>query len=322
MILGPVSRTGVLSGGCVEQAIKEAGQVLEPGEAMLLWYDAADEDDLVFGYRSGCGGKVLILLEYVQPESIQPLFRTLQNLLVERSDADFFTIVRSSGDSIRSIERMLFSDGFLLDSVNADSVSIETVLHCEHDLRSSKRRSYVLGEDGYLLHEHHDPVPRVLVCGYNHGSAALEPLFKQLAWEYRYIDHRPALKKQFRNLQLADRDGYFDQQEFDSYTAVVTATHQIDIDQTIFGQLSAKPFFYFGMLGSRKRVEQFFEMLTPQQRKAWQDNRSRIFAPVGLDIHAETPEEIALSIVSEIQAVLKNRSGGPLSYSNRPIHNH
>jgi xanthine/CO dehydrogenase XdhC/CoxF family maturation factor len=159
------------------------------------------------------------------------------------------------------------------------------------------------------------------MCGFSPVAAAIRQLAKQLDWEQVILDHRNSIASKWEFVHIADSDNFLEGIELDDRTAVLAMTHQLDFDLQIFKSIADKPFFYFGLLGSRKRVELFERMLNPYVRKFKQENLGRIFLPAGLDIHAETAEEIALSITAEIQAVLRGRSGMPLSQTNRPIHN-
>jgi xanthine/CO dehydrogenase XdhC/CoxF family maturation factor len=321
-LLSSHAQVGMLSGGCVEQALHEAATDLQAGEATLFWYDGSDPDDLIFGLRSGCGGKVLVLLEKTIPQQIQPFFKTLWELIQERDFAEVYTVVWTEGETVSRIDRMLFSDGFMVDSINADPFTADAVVSCKQALKKGIRQRSFQRDNCWVLRDVPEPAPRLLVCGYNPGSAALLLPAQHLGWEIHYCDHRTLTVQQTPHVRLVERDAYLAGFDLDDRTAVLAMTHQLDLDMSAFKQLIDKPFFYFGVLGSRKRAEQFEKMLNPFTRKFWVDQHSRIFMPAGLDIHAETPEEIALSICAEIQAVLRNRTGGPLSQSPRPIHNH
>ena len=95
-----------------------------------------------------------------------------------------------------------------------------------------------------------------------------------------------------------------------SETAAVIMTHNFAHDRKLIRWLSEKPLKYLGMLGPRRRTDQLLGDLQPAELRA----------PVGLDIGAESPEEVALSIVAEINAVLRGRTGGPISQREGPIH--
>jgi xanthine dehydrogenase accessory factor len=97
-------------------------------------------------------------------------------------------------------------------------------------------------------------------------------------------------------------------------------SHNYEYDRDVLRKLLQSPSPYIGILGPRKR---FDKMLAEYKREGIElsvEDFDRIHSPIGLDIGAETPDEIALSIVSEIQGKFANRSGGFLKYRKAPIH--
>ncbi|MEA2336450.1 MAG: xanthine dehydrogenase accessory factor, partial [Thermoanaerobaculia bacterium] len=120
--------------------------------------------------------------------------------------------------------------------------------------------------------------------------------------------------------QLASRVGWdvrmmTPRQEFDArdFDAAVVMTHNFPRDAEILGQLVASPIPYIGLLGPRTRGDQLLaEIGAPRD--------GRLHNPIGLDLGAETPEQIALSIVAEMQSVFERRSARPLREIDAPIH--
>ena len=105
-----------------------------------------------------------------------------------------------------------------------------------------------------------------------------------------------------------------------SFTACVLMSHNYEYDRDVLKKLIPSPSPYIGILGPRKRFDKMVEEFAEQGVRLSNDDLHRIHSPIGLDIGAETPDEIALSIVSEIQGKFANRSGGFLKYRNAPIH--
>jgi xanthine/CO dehydrogenase XdhC/CoxF family maturation factor len=320
-LLGPTAFIGMLHCDAMEQTLIEQGKSLLLGESELFCYDESDSGNILFDFKKGTGGKTHVLLEYVNPQQIQPFFKTLHRLLKERDFVELYTIAWSEGEVISRVDRLLFSDGFLVDSVNADTISLEAVQACRKAAQQAPRQRVFKMSNGWILREIPEPAPKLVMCGFSPVAAAIRQLAKQLDWEQVILDHRNSIASKWEFVHIADSDNFLEGIELDDRTAVLAMTHQLDFDLQIFKSIADKPFFYFGLLGSRKRVELFERMLNPYVRKFKQENLGRIFLPAGLDIHAETAEEIALSITAEIQAVLRGRSGMPLSQTNRPIHN-
>ena len=98
----------------------------------------------------------------------------------------------------------------------------------------------------------------------------------------------------------------------DARTAAVIMTHNYARDRFILPALLRSEVFYIGTLGPKRRTEQLLEELTASEDIFSPDQLACLYAPVGLDIGADTPESIALSIVGEIQSVLRSRGGAHL----------
>ncbi len=103
----------------------------------------------------------------------------------------------------------------------------------------------------------------------------------------------------------------------DPYSAAVLISHNYKYDLAVMHQLLETPIPYIGLLGPRRRGE---SLVTDLGNAVSGGDHDRIFAPVGLDLGAETPQEIALSIVAEIQTAFRGFSGRPLREKAAPIH--
>jgi xanthine/CO dehydrogenase XdhC/CoxF family maturation factor len=102
-----------------------------------------------------------------------------------------------------------------------------------------------------------------------------------------------------------------------SRTMAVLMTHSLPQDRELLPRLLALPLRYLGVLGPRSRTDRLLSEMTPAPVPAQLD---KLHAPVGLDVGAEGPDEVALSIVAELRAVLAEREGGKLRYRQAPIY--
>ncbi|MEO7673459.1 MAG: XdhC family protein, partial [Pyrinomonadaceae bacterium] len=98
----------------------------------------------------------------------------------------------------------------------------------------------------------------------------------------------------------------------DAGTAAVMMTHNYERDTEILPLLLKSDVFYIGALGPKRRTEQLLGELAASGENFTKEQLARLYAPAGLDIGADTPEAIALSIIAEIQSVMKDRDGGHL----------
>jgi xanthine/CO dehydrogenase XdhC/CoxF family maturation factor len=101
---------------------------------------------------------------------------------------------------------------------------------------------------------------------------------------------------------------------------VVVMTHHYVHDVPLLRDLLPRPLAYLGLLGPKKRADKIFGDLADNGLVISPEQKARLHAPVGLDLGAETPEEVALSILAEMQASLGGRDGRPLRDCTGPIH--
>jgi len=168
-------------------------------------------------------------------------------------------------------------------------------------------------EDRFANDEFDVPIA-VKLFGAGADAVPFVRIASELGWQVTVHDHRPAFLTPERFPaahmlvhQLAD-DTLTDL-ETDDRTAVVIMTHNYARDRFILPAVINSDAFYIGALGPKRRTEQLIEEIGGAFSS---DQLARLYAPAGLDIGADTPEGIALSIIGEIQSVLKNRDGGHL----------
>ncbi len=270
-------RVGSISGVCLEgDVIKKAWWWTESGEPIVRTFDTTSGDEAVWEFGLGCNGVVRVLLERVGGASSAKLKSFLGACREERATGVVATVIAApSQSSLRPGDRM-----FAFPSVE---VFIEVIA---------------------------PPLP-LLVFGAGHDAIPVVQMAKHLGWHVTVFDTRPAYTNHGR-LAAADRvvltrpDDIFGSVPVDPQAAAVVMNHNYPKDRAVLRDLLSLPVRYIGVLGPRARTE---KMLADIGVKVWPPH---LYAPVGLDIGAETPEAIALAIVAEIQAVLAGRSGGTL----------
>jgi len=286
--------TGSISGGCLEADLaRRCAGVLAQDRPELVEYDLRGSDDLVWGTGLGCAGRVEILLS--------PLERA-GGILESISAADGAAVLATAigeGDFALG-EQALLAGGEL----KAGSSRLSRVLACGQPI------------DGILVEELEPPI-RLLAAGSGEDVAEIVAAGRALGWDVRVFSARPthALRRRFAGLSL------FPAAEIGAHsvarTAAVVATHNYFDDLEILRSLAAAGTPYVGLLGARARVER---LLSDCGDVLGKESRRRVFGPAGLDIGADTPGEIALSIVAEIHGVLRGRSAGFLRDRRGRIH--
>jgi xanthine/CO dehydrogenase XdhC/CoxF family maturation factor len=153
----------------------------------------------------------------------------------------------------------------------------------------------------------------------------LADLAKRLGWQVTVVDGRPAYATRERfpmadDVRLCRAEAVPDELSLEGVRAAVVMNHNYHHDRSILAHLLRSPVPYIGLLGPRKRTQKMLDELAQEGLSFGEAQLSRLYGPVGLDIGAETPEQVALSIVAEILAVSSGRSGAPLKYREAPIH--
>jgi xanthine dehydrogenase accessory factor len=176
----------------------------------------------------------------------------------------------------------------------------------QEQLRLGKSGTIEEGGRHYFLTVQAPPV-RIMVTGAVHISQALAPMARLLDFEVAIVDPRTAFasRERFPNVALHPvwPDAYLKEHPLDRYTALVALTHDPKIDDVALVAALKAECFYIGALGSRRTHAKRVERLT--QAGFAQAEISRISAPIGLDIGAATPAEIALATLGQLVAALR-----------------
>ena len=287
-ICGDGDFVGSVSGGCVETAVvEESRKVLSGGVATTLEYGITDDDAWAVGLA--CGGRVRV---YVEP--VGPLTSLTEALAAHRP------VVRA----------LRLSDGAdaLLRPLGADpAVGGEWPESESRQALLEDRARVVPTDNGHVFLRPYNPPVRVFVVGAVHVSQALVPMISAAGFRPLVIDPRTAFATaaRFPGVELVHRwpAEVLRDSALDHRSAVVALTHDPKFDDDALVAALNSPAFYVGALGSRrthaKRVTRLEEAgIDP-------DRIDAIHAPIGLDIGARTPQEIAVSIVAEIIASLR-----------------
>ncbi len=156
--------------------------------------------------------------------------------------------------------------------------------------------------------------------------ASCKRLAKEMAWPVTIVGRKPpeVLAERFpeadEHIFLMHPDQVLDYVSLDARSAAAIMNHQFVHDKTLIGALLQSPLPYIGALGPRERTERIIDELRAENPSLTDDDFARLHGPVGLDIGTETPEEIALSMIAEIQAVHHHRTGGMLRHRAGTIH--
>ena len=305
---------GTVSGGCLEADVLErAKKVLETGESIVITYDTTLDENSVFGLNMGCRGIVRILLEEVSREN--HFFEFVKTAFAERKPFTMATVISSNSDDYEVGLHLFLQDSKIrFTAVNPRiSEELRNALYNFSREKSANLETFSFGE---VLFETINPPLNLLLFGAGYDALSLISFAKEIGWRVTAIDHRAAFANAERLLEVdeiivSSSEALSDEIFQDENSVAVIMTHNYERDRNILRQLLNSKCLYIGALGPKKRTEKLLEEIG---EKFEPEQLTKLHAPIGLDIGADTPETIALSIVAEIQGVLKNRAGGFLRY--------
>ena len=290
--------TGSVSGGCVEGAVFEAGvEVLKSNIPQLLHFGVADETAWEVGLA--CGGSIDIFVKPLNSD----FFSELHSVLVDEHPAVVVTVVRGPNDLLGR-EILLKDDGNVTGTLN-DELDANALNLARETLAQGVSRRAMLNEAVEVFLEVILPPPTIIAVGGVHITIALMALAKTLGYRTVVIDPRQAFgnAERFPNVdQLIQAwpQEAFQQVQITRSTAIALLTHDPKLDDPALKIALQSPAFYVGALGSKttqaKRRQRLLEKgITDAQL-------DRLHGPIGLEIGAGTPEEIAMAIMAEIVA--------------------
>jgi len=310
---------GLLSGGCLEgDLLEHARPVRASGEPRVVRYDLSQEEDVVWGLGLGCAGALDILLERVGPEASGPL-DFLSECLRERRRGALATAL--GGPAGLATRWALHADGHF----SGTAVGASDVESAARRAVAQDRDALIEIEAGTVLVEVIRPAPRVLIFGAGADAVPVVRLAAELGWESLVADWRPAQARrerfpQAREVVLCEPDRLGEGLELDDATAVLVMTHHYLRDRALLRLLLPSPARFVGVLGPSRRTEALLADLRGEGFAPSREQLDRLHGPAGLDIGADSPEQIALALIAEIQAVFAGRRGGWLCERKGPLH--
>ena len=318
--------TGAISGGCLEgDALKKALLAIFQQENKLVTYDTTDEDDLKFGVQLGCNGIVNILFEPINNESPFHPIDFLKQLASERQNTVLVTLFSISGQQQPGTV-LLFRD--TLESTLAVEQQDQLLPILEQALQG-KRTSVETGvlNDPSLnaLVEFIPPTVSLVIAGAGNDAQPLVNMASLLGWQLTVVDGRPTHAVQSRfpkadQVLLLKPEQVLAQVPVDEQTVFILMTHNYNYDLALLKLLQQQEVPYIGVLGPKSKLNKMFDELQAQGINWTSEELEKVYSPLGLDIGAETSEEIALSMLAEIKAVLSGTTGASLRYKTTSIH--
>jgi xanthine/CO dehydrogenase XdhC/CoxF family maturation factor len=306
------ARTGSISGGCLEgDVLKKAWWLTGERPAAVRVYDNSSEEDAIWEFGLGCNGVVHVLLER-WPARARPL--TIELLEACRSGPVGGVLASVIGGERVGEKLAIFPDGRVVSEIGSKAMEDRVVDCARAAFHAVESRVEKIDGDEVFVEYVAPPLP-LLIVGAGQDALPLVRLAKELGWLVTVVDGH-ANQARPERFPLADRVLVCDAAdpllglEINRNTCAVVMSHSYPQDEAFVRALLPLPIRYLGVLGPRKRTDRILNGA----------DAGHLHSPVGLDIGADSPEEIALSIVSEIQASLAGREGGMLRRRAGPIH--
>lgn len=299
---------GGVSGGCLEEDVRQIGlRVLETGQSRLRHYATGDDEDTVWGLGLGCNGEVDIVIQAVAPEALAA-WEGVRELL--------------AGDAPFALASPLEEGGrggitVVVESGRRAGEADPAVEAAAHGALRARRPGWTRAGERTLFVEVLTPPPRLLVCGAGDDARPLASFAAAAGFRVTVADHRAAYLTAARFpdarelLSMRPTDEQALPSGPDTYAVVMT--HSLDRDTGWVRRLLATDAPYIGLLGPRARTDGILQKLGAS-------GRERVFGPVGLDLGADGPEQVAISIVSELLSVWSGRELRHLRERETAVH--
>nr|WP_243646914.1 XdhC family protein [Scopulibacillus darangshiensis] len=299
--------TGVLTAGCLEaDLIERSKTLLKQKQAFQLYtYDLRSENDLSWGRGAGCNGRIQIILEPIDQlfqEQLFTLYDHLRNgrpvLSIRKLSLDYSKIERTF-IPYEYEERTKRWFGQQIDGAD-DFLCAPKPYKKYSGLRKKNK-------DDLEFQQLYWPQPNLYIIGAGVDAKPLADTASRTGFQVHIIDWRPALcnKEYFPSVShfhIRSFDQGFQDIGMTPLDSVMVMTHQFEQDKEALRDLRHRDLFYLGVLGPKKRTTRLLEGERPA---------GNLDSPAGLDIAAEGPNEIAISILAKVIGRMRKEGEQP-----------
>ncbi len=322
--------TGAISGGCLEgDALRKALLVISQQDAKLVTYDTTDEDDMMLGVQLGCAGLIQVLFEPIDPTNDHNPIQLLKKAISKREPSVLVNLIVPDRNSAAQLGTCLLmqQDGAVHGNIDARLQRLILVdAHEAMAEANSLHRDYLYeGNSFQAFIEYVPPTISLVIVGGGNDAIPLVNIATELGWDARVVDGRSTHARTDRfagacQVIVSKPEAVLEQIPIDQQTVFVLMTHNYQYDLAMLKILLQKDLSYIGILGPKKKHDKMINELRDGGMQIDNGMLAKIYGPVGLDIGAETPEEIALSIIAEIKAVFSHKKGTSLRIKTGSIH--
>lgn len=293
---------GTIGGSLMEaDVIQYAKSVFTSSQSRLIEFDLTEQNVNVSGMI--CGGKATVMLEYLraEKESIH-FFQNLHEAVMKGSDFTLLTLFKDDGHTVSDVSHcLIFDDG---KSVGHCLLPGDELEHLITEVRHTRTVTSVRLKDCQVVLEPMHKTKTLYCFGAGHVARPTAHMAALVGFHVIVVDDRAefANKEYFPDAWEArvinDYKHALKDCDIDADSFIVILTREHLYDRNVLEQALKTNAGYIGMIASRKKRDTIYQAL--QARGLTKEELARVHSPIGLDIGAETPEEIAVSIVAEL----------------------
>jgi xanthine/CO dehydrogenase XdhC/CoxF family maturation factor len=344
--------TGAISGGCLEgDVLRKALMVIMQDRPLLAVYHTTDEENGAIGIHLGCNGTIRVLIEPVHSSDPQNPVMLLKQAETEKSPVIIVTLfsLKDHRDEWQGTKWLVKNDPSAAHNTPAliDGVHDKTMVHYWNKISDDVKKVSDLQHSLFIHYsaftgkqltgnetapgditaflEYLQPEISLIIGGAGNDVVPAVQMAEWMGWKTILIDGRPhyANVQRFAGCQvmIAAPENIFFDKVINNRSACLLMSHNYHYDKAMLRQLSKYPVPYIGMLGPKKKKDRMIHELKEEGIIFSPEQLSRIHSPAGLDIGAETPEEIACSVIAEINMIFSGGTGKSLHTFLGKIHN-
>lgn len=343
LVVTEESAIGAITAGCLEGPVAEVARTaIAEGVPVTQTYDLTDDDEDVWGMGLGCNGVIDVLMDPVDA-SLQPALAAM----ARKERAVVATVLSADEGTARSGQlgispgdrSTVFHDGSTAgeshlagtgrNSLPSDLIEAVSKALPEDSLAalSSSTTVSVSFEETEIavFCDVYEPIPTVLVFGSRGDVRPVARLARETGFRIAVVTGRGTKAEQDRfpaadSVRSVRAPDLGDAVEAPEHTYAVLMSHNFLDDRLALDSLLETAVPYIGLMGPQKRFAEMRETFAEEDRPLSTAERERIATPVGLDLGGDEPTQIALSVVGEVLAEVKDRSGGRLSEREGHVH--
>lgn len=314
---------GGISGGCLEgDALKKAKYAILRKTPSKVVYDTLEGDDYQIGVGLGCNGRIEILFTPIDPADPANPIALLRKIIEANRPAILLQLISAVENSSLGMSHLLLHTATAspLPFSKVSGTAIQKAVAEVLERRQARTFNFPRAAEEILV-EYLRPETRLLIVGNNYDVNAMLEVAAVLGWQVSVMAKKEKVQKSIaRQVKKVFDYSEVSSIPLDEYTAVVLMTHDYDWDLKMLPHFIGTGIPYLGLLGPRKRFDKLNAELQEQGLCNDLAEIAYLHGPVGLDIGAESPEEIALAIAAEILSVFRKRDGRQLKYRTGTIH--